>query len=74
MNVFEFVLAILLIVFIYKLLETRMRHRHETRTEDPPAEDMQARLDTLEERIRVLERIITDERYDLKREFKDLGA
>jgi len=28
----------------------------------------------LEERVRVLERIVTDERYDLKQQFKDLGA
>jgi hypothetical protein len=32
------------------------------------------RLRQVEERVQVLERIVTDERYDLKQQFKDLGA
>jgi hypothetical protein len=32
------------------------------------------RLDQVEERVRVLERIVTDERFDLKQQFKDLGG
>jgi hypothetical protein len=35
---------------------------------------MLQRLDQLEERVRVLERIVTDERFDLKQQFKDLEA
>ena len=31
-----------------------------------------ARLERLEERIAVLERIVTDRRYELEREFRDL--
>jgi hypothetical protein len=35
---------------------------------------MQRRLNEVEERVRVLERIVTDERYDLRQQFKDLGG
>ena len=30
------------------------------------------RLDEVEERVRVLERIVTDERFDLEQQFKEL--
>jgi hypothetical protein len=33
---------------------------------------MTARLAELEERVRVLERIVTDERTELRRQFKEL--
>jgi uncharacterized membrane protein len=72
MNVFEFVLGILLIVFVYKLLESRIRHRSAEAKEGASVDEARARLDALEERIRVLERIVTDERFDLKREFRNL--
>ena len=33
---------------------------------------MQQQIDTLQERIEVLEKIVTDEKYDLKKKFDDL--
>jgi uncharacterized membrane protein len=73
MQVFEFVIAILLIVLGFKLIQTRMSQSHERNklsTEDEP--DLKQALHRLEERVRVLERIVTDHRADLKRQLSDL--
>lgn len=72
MNVFEFVLFLLIIVFVYKAIEAYIKSRSEqTKAADTTA-DLDAGLQALEERVQVLERIVTDERYDLKRKFRDL--
>ena len=44
------------------------------RRDDSVNTELLARLNQVEERVRVLERIVTDERYDLKQQFKDLGT
>ncbi len=76
MNAFEFVIVITILGFIYKLLATWMRGR-EYRSHDESANAnaalMQQRLEQLEERVRVLERIVTDDRFELKQQFKDLA-
>lgn len=75
MNPFELALGIVLIVFIFRLLDNHFKRNAEAKqSEAPDGEDMLARVDAMEERIRVLEKIVTDDRYDLKREFKDLGS
>jgi hypothetical protein len=72
MNPFEFVIAIVAIVFIYKLVSARMQHRNAQRTPDADQIAWQQRLDELEERVKVLERIVTDDKYDLKRQIEAL--
>jgi len=72
MNPFEFVLAIVLVGMFFKLLQKRMDRRHENETAGE-SNELRARLAELEERIQVLERIVTDDRADLKREFRDLA-
>lgn len=37
-----------------------------------PSEDLVAQLDALQERVEVLEKIVTDEKYQLHRELNDL--
>ena len=76
MNPFEFVIAILVLVFGYKLIAGGRLRRHRAYEEQADAASGEAkkRLDELEERVRVLERIVTDERYDLKRQFKELES
>ena len=44
------------------------------RRDDAGNADLLERLNKVEERVRVLERIVTDERYDLKQQFKDLDS
>jgi hypothetical protein len=75
MHVFEFVLAIVAIVLIFKLIRTVIVHKSMApRHDDPVNTELLERLNQVEERVRVLERIVTDERYELKQQFKDLGA
>jgi hypothetical protein len=76
MNPFEFVLAIIAIVFLFKLLDAWLKHK-QLRGQAADGEtkaELQQRLREIEDRVRVLERIVTDERFDLKRQFKDLEA
>lgn len=72
MNVFVFVLSIIAIVMtadtIQKIYKVRSAKPKDD-AEDPAAQEQ---LDALEERIRVLERIVTEKKYDLKREIDNL--
>ncbi len=72
MTVFEFVIAIVAIVFGYKLISLRMQSKHLRRDEATDRIAWQQQLEQLEERVKVLERIVTDDRYDLKRKFEEL--
>ncbi len=72
---FEFVIAILLIVFGYRLVTLRMHQKNlqsQRGTDDADRVVWQQRLDELEERVKVLERIVTDDKYDLKRQIEAL--
>ena len=76
MHPFEFAMAIVALVLIFKLIRLAITHGKRTpaRRDDPVNMELLERLNQVEERVRVLERIVTDERYDLKQQFKDLGA
>jgi len=74
MSPFEFVLTIIVLSFAYKLIDGWLRTRAQTRADDPDKAVLLQRLDQVEERVRVLERIVTDERFDLKQQFKDLAS
>lgn len=73
MHPFEFAIAIVALVLVYNLLKTLFRQRHMRRAPDDGVNaELAKRLGEVEERVRVLERIVTDERFDLKQQFKDL--
>lgn len=74
MNPFEFVLAIIALFFVFRLLKVALVHKQTPRRDDAVNTELVERLNQVEERVRVLERIVTDERYDLKQQFKDLGT
>jgi hypothetical protein len=74
MHAFEFALAMVALVLGFKLIRAVMLHKSTTRRDNTVNVELIARLSEVEERVRVLERIVTDERYDLKQQFKDLGA
>lgn len=74
MNPFEFAFALVALVFIFKLVKTMLSQKRLAPREAPVTPELLERLRQVEERVRVLERIVTDERYDLKQQFKDLGA
>ena len=77
MNPFEFVITIIVLGLGYKLIAVWMQSRALSRSNDESANAsaalMQQRLEQLEERVRVLERIVTDDRFELKQQFKDLA-
>lgn len=72
---FEFVIAVLFLSFAYRLIVTLLQRKNQR--SDAAAEavnaELRQRLEQMEERVRVLERIVTDERFDLKQQFKDLA-
>lgn len=71
MNVFEFVLVLVIAILGFRLWETRTNKDNEV-AEEPDNEGLQSKLEALEKRIQVLERIVTDSQFDLRREFDDL--
>jgi hypothetical protein len=75
MHVFEFALAMVAIVLMFKLIRAAIVHKSVApRRDDSVNAELLERLNQVEERVRVLERIVTDEQYDLKQQFKNLGA
>lgn len=71
-NVFTFVLLLVAIVMVAKIIQSYIERKQEKDASGENIEETLARIDVLEERIRVLERIITENRYDLKREIDSL--
>jgi hypothetical protein len=76
MHPFEFAIALIALIFMFKLLNTLLLRKGATRQRRDEQADAELleRLNQVEERVRVLERIVTDDRFDLKQQFKDLGS
>ena len=72
MQALEFVLPVLALIFVYKLIRLVIIHKKPPRRDHPVNAELLERLNQVEERVRVLERIVTDEKYDLKQQFRDL--
>jgi len=71
-NVFTFVIIIVIVVSLSELAKTYLKQR-ETKTEtDEDLNETLLKIEALEERVQVLERIVTGKRYDLKKEIDDL--
>jgi len=73
---FEFVIVCVALSFGYRLIAAWIRSREYRRTDESANANaaLVQRLEQLEERVRVLERIVTDDRYELKQQFKDLAS
>ena len=67
-----FVLAILSIVMCAHVATTYLKSRKSDGETNDELEQSLAKIEELEERVRVLERIITEHRYDLKKEIDSL--
>lgn len=73
MNTFVFILCIVAIVVGADTIQKIYKVRTSKQEKEPGAdEDASAKLDQLEERIRVLERIVTESKHDLSREIRNL--
>ena len=69
---FVFVLCIIAIVTCGNIVSTYLKRRDKRPDNNEELTDTLSKVDALEERIRVLERIVTEKRYDLKGEIDAL--
>ncbi|TDJ33626.1 MAG: hypothetical protein E2O53_09795 [Gammaproteobacteria bacterium] len=67
-----FVLLIIGMVMCANIVQTYLKHRKKEPEANAELEDTLAKIEALEERIQVLERIITENRFDLKKEIDSL--
>jgi len=67
-----FILAIIAIVFGSRLVRDYLKTRRAELARDDGARAYEPRIAELEERIRVLERIVTEKHYDLRKEISEL--
>lgn len=67
-----FVLALVFIVMCANIIQTWLKQRKLTPEPNEELEETLAKVEQMEERIKVLERIITENRFDLKKEIDSL--
>ncbi|MFT5500740.1 MAG: hypothetical protein ACI88G_000873 [Woeseiaceae bacterium] len=67
-----FVLCLVTIVMCASLARTMIKNKKQVPENNAELEETLANMEVLEERIRVLERIITENRFDLKNEIDSL--
>ncbi|MGI9202804.1 MAG: hypothetical protein ACR2Q3_02270 [Woeseiaceae bacterium] len=67
-----FVIWIVTVVMIANVLRTWIKQKNVKPEENEEIQETIAKIDRLEERIKVLERIITENRFDLKSEIDRL--
>ena len=72
MQVFEFALAMVAMVMVFKLIRLAIVHKNPPRRDDPVNAELLERLNQVEERVRVLERIVTDKGYDVATQIEAL--
>ncbi len=72
MNVFTFVIVLVTVVLCGRLVQLYLEQRKNDSRSDDELEQTLAKIDALEERIQVLERIITESRFDLEKEIDKL--
>lgn len=72
MNVFTFAFLTVTVVLFAKLIQTWIENRSKLDAESEAVNETLLKIDRLEERIQVLERIITEDRFDLKKRIDNL--
>lgn len=72
MSTFFFVVCIVAIVMTADTIQKYMKMKSKNQNLGPDMEETLRQMEALEERIRVLERIVTENKYDLKREISNL--
>ncbi len=73
MNTLFYVVCIVAIVFTADTIQKYMKMKNEKKAEqDPELEETLAQIERLEERIKVLERIVTETKHDLGKEISGL--
>ena len=72
MNTMFYVVCIVAVVFAADSYQKYLKMKHEKQKHDPELEESLKKIELLEERIRVLERIVTENKHDLGREIDNL--
>ncbi len=72
MNTLFYVFCIVAVVMIADTIQKYFKMKHKEKENDPELEETLAHIERLEERIRVLERIVTENKFDLSREIEKL--
>ena len=72
MNTMFYVVCIVAIVLAANTIQHYLKLRHRKEEGSKVAEETQTQLDRLEERIKVLERIVTENKLDLRQEINRL--
>jgi len=72
MNTFLFVICLVAIVVTADTIQKIYKTRAAKQESAVDTDEAMAKLDQLEERIRVLERIVTESKHDLRREINRL--
>ena len=72
MSMWGAIVAIVAIVMIAQTMQEFSRSRGRKKSGDTESKGLQSRIDALEERVRVLERIVTEDKHDLRREINRL--
>jgi len=72
MNVFTFIFMTVTVVLCAKLIQAYIENRNKNKAEHEAVDETLLKIDRLEERIQVLERIITEDRFDLKKRIDSL--
>ena len=72
MNTMFYVVCIVAIVLAANTVQQYLKLRHRKEEKGTLADETQAQLDALEERIMVLERIVTEHKFDLREEINKL--
>ncbi len=72
MNTFVFVVCIVAIVMIADTVQKYMKLQHKKQADSQDVDETMRQIEALEDRIKVLERIVTESKYDLKKEIDKL--
>jgi len=71
-STFVFVIIIVAMAMCANIIQTWLKRKKRTPENNQELEDTLGKIDRLEERIQVLERIITENRFDLRKEIDSL--
>lgn len=72
MNTLFYVVCIVAIVFTADTIQKYLKVKNQQKESDPELEETLAQIERLEDRIRVLERIVTENKFDVGREIDKL--
>ncbi len=72
MNTMFYVVCIVVVVVAAESYQRYLKMKQQENQHNPELEDSLAKIEKLEERIRVLERIVTENKHDLGREIDKL--